>query len=260
MPHYARLPLPAAAAAILACPTAWAQRVQPLGEPLEIEDAILTEQGELELQGAAIYERLRNDSRGRNQWPTQLQIQAGIARRLEGRISVEDAFGNSEEAREGGAVRLGLFYRFTELRPGPVPALGMLVEAGLPYGPGGRSTQTTVIGAASWETPGSNPLSFHLNLGWLARPDPSPEERPHRYRVAVALTQALSPDTVLLAAYRRDQQERGERDLNLVLAGIRTRITPDTTLGLVGGVGIGQDSPELHIGLGIERQFSLGAW
>lgn len=262
MPHRPhRLPQALCVAIALASPAAalaQEDRIPPLGEPLEIEDAVVTERGEMEVQGTAVHERLRSDPRGRDQWPAQLQVQAGLARRLEGRISVEDIFGNSREAREGGAIRLGLFYQFNELRPGPVPAFGALARLGLPYGPGGRSTETLLTGAASWRTGGSTPLYLHLNLGWFAHPAPSPEERPHRYRFAIALTQALSADTVLLAIYRRDQQEYGERDLNLLLAGLRHRITPDTTIGLVGGVGIGADSPSWRIAFGVEHRFRLG--
>lgn len=259
-------PFRAAVALLLVLRPAGAQdlRQEPIGEPLEVEDAAATDPGEVELQGTAAIERLRRQeevsagSGGLYRHPMEVQAQFGLAPGLEARVSAGDVFGESEDARSGGYVRLGLFGQATEFRPGLVPALGLLGRVDIPYGPGERGTTMVAIGAASWRTAGVSPLSLHLNLGWFGRPNPGPEERPNSLRVAIAVTQSIGSGTVLLAVFRREQQDRGESDLNLLLAGLRHRVAPDTTVGLVGGVGLGQDSPVWRIGLGVEHRFTVG--
>lgn len=258
---------PALAAACLilslGAPAAAQDEVQPLGEPLEVEDAIASRPGELELQGTAIHDRRRRGDPGRDGWPAELQAQLGLPRGLELRIGVRETFGNTEEARQGGAVRLAAFWQLTEERPGRMPALGVLVGIDPPFGPGGRGMETRVIGALSWRFAGPSewrsPFRVHLNIGWLGRIDPAPDERPDRYRFAIGATQNFGPDTVLLAVLRHEQQDFGESDLTLLLAGLRQRIGHGTTIGLVGGMGFGPDSPAWRVAVGIEHQFTLGA-
>jgi hypothetical protein len=136
---------------------------------------------------------------------------------------------------------------------------GLLGAVTLPYGPGEHGVETTLLGAVSRYSSGRLPFGLHANAVWYARIDPAPEERPHRYRVVISASQAVRADTVLVASYLRESQERGEGDLNLVRLGFRHRLADDrTSLGVLAGFGIGRDSPRFEIGLGVLHQFSLG--
>jgi hypothetical protein len=78
--------------------------------PFEIEDAFATRRGEGEISGGFRYRRGRGGG-GRDTYEVAPQIQLGLPHRLELRATVEERFGNSEEARQGGAVRLGAFHQ-----------------------------------------------------------------------------------------------------------------------------------------------------
>jgi hypothetical protein len=222
--------------------------------PFEVEDAFATPRGEGEISGGFLYRRGRG-SGGRDTYEVAPQIQLGLPYRLEFRAAVEESFGNSEQARQGGFVRLGLFHQFNEERPGQ-PVFGVLGAVTLPYGPVERGTETTLLGAVSRFSSGKLPFGLHANAVWYARIDPTPEERPHRYRIIVSASQAVRTNTVLVASFLRESQERGEQDRNLIRLGFRHRL-PDnrTSFGLLAGFGIGRDSPRFEIGLGVLHRF-----
>jgi hypothetical protein len=142
---------------------------------------------------------------------------------------------------------------------GLLPAFSLLGEVRSGYGesrPVYEFDTVALFGKRLIE--GERPISAYLNLGWTTPLDPQLGERPGRYTAAVALGQAVSPDTVIVAAYIREQQERGERDSSLVQAGFRHRL-PDnrTSLGVAIGAGLERDSPRLQIGVAL--QWTLGA-
>jgi hypothetical protein len=93
------------------------------------------------------------------------------------------------------------------------------------YGPG-RPAQEADVVALFGKTLGraERPLGLNLNLGWTTPFSPLPGERPGRYFVNASVGQAVTPDTVLVLTYVREQQERGERNFQLVQAGIRHRL------------------------------------
>lgn len=249
-----------AALLILLAPSAQAQRepLRPVIDvPFGVSDAFGNDPGELDLEGGFRYQRGRG-SGGLDSFRVAPEVQLGVFRGLEIGIGLTDSFGNSTEARRGGTIDLGGLYQFTEAW-GALPALAISGGASLPYGPGGQAAETELAAVASWTTGrGPGALGLHLNAGWLARPSPAAGDRPDRYRFAAALVGVVGPDTALAATYAREQQERGERDLNLVEIGARHRLTESLTLGLAGGFGVGRDSPRFQILAGFEYGFSLG--
>jgi hypothetical protein len=57
----------------------------------------------------------------------------------------------------------------------------------------------------------------------------------------------------------REQQQRGERDFELVQAGIRHRLHGGgPVLGLAFGAGIGRDSPAFQVSVAAQWSFGLG--
>ncbi len=231
-------------------------------DPFDITSPSATPPGEVEVTVGGTYERARR-GRDRGTYGGEVEIEAGIAPGLELRLGQRGLYGraaprNDEETAPswGGSTRLGLRWEVAEER-GLLPAFSLLGEVRSDYGesrPVYEFDTVALFGKRLIE--GDRPVSAYLNLGWTTRPDPLPGERPGRYTVAAALGQAVTPDTVIVAAYIREQQERGERDSNLIQAGFRHRL-PDnrTTLGVAIGAGLGRDSPRLQIGVALQWTF-----
>jgi hypothetical protein len=245
-------------------------------DPFEITDPIATAPGEAELSIVGIYERAR---RGRHRGTVALQseFETGILPGLAFRVGQEGAYGNlqtrrrldaaaSSEGEEGsgrsagGATRIGTLYQIADGR-GALPAIGLLGRVRAIYGPG-RPAQEADVVALFGKTLGraERPLGLNLNLGWTTPFSPLPGERPGRYFVNASVGQAVTPDTVLVLTYVREQQERGERNFQLVQAGIRHRLAAGgPVLGLALGAGLGRDSPAFQVGLAAQWSFGV-AW
>jgi hypothetical protein len=243
-------------------------------DPFEITDPLAASPGEAELSIVGIYERAR---RGRHRGTVALQseFEAGVATGLAFRIGQEGAYGNLQTRRRldaaapmegsegrapawGGATRIGALYQIAEDR-GTMPAIGLLGRVRAVYGPG-RPTQEADVVALFGKTLGSGerPLGINMNLGWTRPFDPLPGERTGRYFVNASVGQAFTRDSVLVLTYVREQQERGERDFQLVQAGIRHRLGADgPVLGLAVGAGLGRDSPAFQLGLAVQWSFGL---
>ena len=127
------------------------------------------------------------------------------------------------------------------------------------YGPGrpAYEADAAALFGKTFAREGGLPSGVNLNLGWVARIDPLPGERTHRYLVNASIGQTVSQDTALVATYIREQQERGNRDYSLVQAGVRQRLPAwGTTFGVALGVGTNRDSPRFQVAFAF--QWGLG--
>jgi hypothetical protein len=252
-----------------------AEQLTLADDPFEITDPHAAKPGEAELAIIGIYERLRRGSY-RHTGVLQTEVQVGIAPGLDVRLGQLGAYGNLQTrgrpanagAMEpngsptidgpawGGSTRLGVLYQVTDER-GPVPLTAVLGRVRSVYGPGTPSYEGEVI-ALLGKTLGSGnrALGLNLNVGWTARFAPLPGERPNQYFFTAAIGQAVSRDTIVVLAYARRQQERGERDFSLVEIGIRHRIAANwPVLGFAVGAGTTRDTPSLQVSLAAQWFF-----
>jgi hypothetical protein len=162
------------------------------------------------------------------------------------------------ESADRGEISTGAGWRIFD-QDGWRPAMAVLGQVSLPFGPGDAGTTTELMAMAS-RTTGRGPGSWglHLNGGWLARPDPGPDERRHGYRVGAAISHVLDSHTLLVAAYARETQDRGERALSLVEAGFQRRLGDGVAFALAAGTGLNRDSPWLRLRAGLGWTFSTG--
>jgi hypothetical protein len=213
-------------------------------------------------------------------------LEIGVAPRLSLRLGQIGAYGNLEVRRRlgfavqgtgadvgaggdtssdsvqraywGGATRLGALYQLTEER-GAVPAIGLLGRGRVIYGPGRPAYETDLALLFGKTFPGGGglPLGLNLNLGWVARIDPLPGERPGRVFVNASVGQAVAHDTALVATYAREQQERGQKDFSLIQLGVRQRLPGGRmVVGLAAGVGTNRDSPRFEIAFALQWLFT----
>jgi hypothetical protein len=256
-------------------------------DPFEITDPVAAPPGEAELAAVGSYTRARR-GRVRGTAGVDSELEVGVAPRLSLRLGQIGAYGNLEVRRRlgfsvqgtgadvgaggetssdsveraywGGATRFGALYQITEER-GAVPTIGVLGRGRVIYGPGRPAYETDLVAlfGKTFTPVGKLPAGLNLNLGWVARIDPLPGERPNRYFVNASVGQAVTRDTALVATYAREQQEREQRDFSLVQIGLRQRLPGGrTVLGVALGFGTNRDSPRYEVAFAVQRLFGGG--
>ncbi|WP_372620622.1 hypothetical protein [Falsiroseomonas sp.] len=258
----ARRLLPSAlfAALMLTMPAAAQEAVSVAGDPVPVTGPSPNAPGEVDVSLTTVFERARS-GRPRRTGSVEFGLDIGLAPALELRLRQSAAHGSipraeGEDAEWGGTTSLGLRYQLVE-EDGARPALGLLGAVRAGYGPGATAEEVEaalLLGRTFGE--GERPLSATLNLGWTVRLDPISGERPGRFALAAAIGRAVTAETAVVGFYAREQQERGDRDSNLLGAGLRHRLREGgPILGVTAAAGIGRDSPALVLALAVQWQF-----
>ncbi len=244
----------AIAALPLGSALAQSEPVQPgAGSPFSVEDAAPQDRGVLQLEGLFGYERSR---RGAETFRLRPELEYGLTDRLELRLSGAYAVGDGDSVQRG-SVAPGFRLQLVE-QAGLVPNFSILGEVAFPFGAGDESTFTELVAITSWTTGrGPGAWGLHLNAAWLARPDPGQEERRNGYRFGAATSHAIDRDTFVLVGYSQETQERGERDLSLVEAGVERRFG-NMSFGVAAGAGLNEDSPRFRVVAGLKVKFETG--
>lgn len=224
------------------------------GAPFSIGDAYTQEPGQFQFEGAFGYERGRD---GRDLFEPAPTLKYGLTDRLELSLGGAYGLGDSSSANQGG-VSPGMAFRLLDQRAW-MPTVAVTGAVDLPFGPGHGSVGTEWGAVASWVT-GRRPGAWglHLNATWLARPDPRDAERRHGRLFGGAVSHVLDAETVLVAAYVEESQDRGERSLRLVEAGFERQIGEETAIAFAAGAGLNDDSPRFRLRAVLKYGFSLG--
>ena len=208
--------------------------------PNTLDDAFVGEPGEAQLQGAGRYDRRR----GHDELRLFPQLQVIPLRGLQLSFNVPYTFRSGPEPDES-AIGVGALYVLNDEKH-VLPAFALSADYNAAIGPGDRGSELELAGIASKTLEPTMQRRLHLNVAWIRRFDPSEEERRNSYRFAAGYSQLLSPNTVVIADYVRERQERGERDANVLELGFRHRAMERVTLGIGAGAGIGHDSPRFR--------------
>lgn len=223
------------------------------GSPFAVQDAFPQSRGALQLEGTFGYERGRG---GSDSFEPMSGLEYGLTDDLELRLDAGYTLGDASRANSGTLVP-GLRWRLVD-EDGWRPALALQGEVVLPFGAGDMGAVTELTAIAS-RTTGSGPGAWgvHVNAAWLARPDSGQGERQHGYRFGAAVSHVVARDTRLAAAYSQETQDRGERDLSLIEAGLEQRLGGDTSLAFAVGTGLNDDSPRLRLLVSLKLDFDL---
>jgi hypothetical protein len=255
--------LPVAASLLAAAPAA-AEETEPLLEdPVGVLGVAPTPLGGFTLTLAALYDRARNGA-NRDTWSGGLEAEAGVFRGADLRFSQLVGYGaaapypaDPDTRVWGGASRLGLRWQLLE-QDGLVPAVGVFGAVTTAYGETSIPSQSGELNllVASTVLDGPRPVALYLNAGVSTLFEPQPGERPNRYQFAAGIAHSLAQDTSVALSYALNQQDRGERDQNLVALGLWHRLGGSgPILGAAVGAGIGNDSPAFFAGLSAKWVF-----
>lgn len=208
------------------------------------------------------------DGANRDLYGGTLEAEAGLVRGLDLRVTQSLDYGDAapypaDDTKRlwGGLSQLGLRWQILE-EDGWRPALGVFGALGTAYGEtSGPSQSGQIVGLLSKTIiEGPRPLALSANVGWSELFNAQPGERAGRYEFAAGITQNLAPNTSVAVSYLRNQQDRGEKDQNIIAAGLWHRLGPAGPIMAAGaGAGIGDDSPSFLLFASFKWLFGAAA-
>ena len=221
------------------------------GLPLEVEDAYATPFLNREYQGFLRYERSQHDE---DTLDVVQRLELGVWYNTELTIEAPFHFGEGEPD-DYGDTAIELLYNFNqETRTMPAAALSGTLIA--PSGDRSEGLDSEAELLLTKTIPGTWDLHrVHLNGGYRFNDDEQEGEREGTYHVVAGYQVRATNDLVLLADVFREQELEEDKAINMVELGARYRVTPYALLSVGGGVGFGDDSPEVRTTAGLQMEF-----
>lgn len=216
------------------------------GLPLTVEDAYPIAYRSREVQGVFQYDRASGD----DLYAFEPRLDLGLLPNLQASLSLPYRLGSAEAADSGDATLEGLYNLNSEGLY--LPAFALAASASAPFADDDGHWETEIKGIVTRSLGGYLPRRLHLNLSWLHDFTGNDEERENRYRVVLGYSQPVSSDTVLIADISHERRLAEGQEQNLAEAGVRYQLTPLAVLSAGGGVGLGQDDPDLRVTFGLQ--------
>lgn len=164
-----------------------------------------------------------------------------------------------ERDAESGGLREGnvALEVFHNINPeyGWVPAFAVAGQAAFPTASDAQGVDTTLKLIASKDLSTNGRDRAHVNIAWKHNAGREEGERRNRYVAVVGYSRTLTSKTVLIADYVREQELEEGRTAQLVEFAVRQSLAPGTILSLGTGIGVGPESPDYHVTLGIQVGF-----
>ncbi|MEW6270181.1 MAG: hypothetical protein AB1689_12895 [Thermodesulfobacteriota bacterium] len=222
------------------------------GLPIEVEDAFPIAYRGRELQGRFRYER---QDGGEDQYLLEPRLELGVLPNAQVRIGSRFLMGPADRTTSRDVDLEGL-YNFNQ-ESVLLPAFALSARARFPTGVDSAGVDTRVKALAT-KTLGPAPRMerVHLNVAWDHEAAAGAGERSDRYLVVVGYSMRLDPDTILVADFVRQQEREHGADANIVEAGLRYQLTPQTVLVAGAGAGIGEESPDVRATVGFQHSLS----
>jgi hypothetical protein len=216
-----------------------------------MEDSTPTGYHKLDLQFTSRYDRTHEN---RDRFTLQPQVKYGIAHDWDLHVRSPLILGN--DSRTGsGDVQVNAQWNFLKERSGGWwPALAIQGQIEAPSGEHSAGVDPSVkFIATKTLTEAWSRDELHVNVNWTYNAGPLSTER-HGYAFALAgYSRRIAEDTILVADYVWEQQQRRGKDWHTVEIGIMQKLTEKVKLGVSLGTGIGEDSPRLLATFGLSH-------
>jgi hypothetical protein len=223
------------------------------GFPTELQDAFPIPFRAIEVQGRFRYERERNDD---DQYLLQPRLEIGPFPNAQVSIGAPFLLGSASHSGSRN-LRLDGLYNFNQETVW-IPAFAVAGRVELPTGVNAAGVDTRLglvasktLGAARWMQ------RVHLNATWGHEAAAGEDERANRYIIVVGYSMRAGPDAVVVADFVREQQITEGANSNILEAGVRYQLTPQTVLVGGAGVGMGDPSPVARATVGIQHALSF---
>jgi hypothetical protein len=242
-----------AALLAVAAPAASASDVYDLQRnfPLGVEDTTTADQGSVQVQASARYERT---SDGEDQLTLEPQLQYGVLPNLQLELSYPIIAGDADRTGSGDLTFAALYIFLQEENARPALAVRAQVELPTGVGSDGLDTDIRVI-LTKTINEGPSQDRIHLNVDWLHNAAAAQDERSNAFVGVVGYSRKLSERTVFLADLVREEQEQEGLDSTILEGGVLHQLNDKITLAAGVGAGIGEDSPDFRITVGVQFSF-----
>ena len=221
------------------------------GLPTSVEDAYPTGFRNREFQIGPQYDRADG---GEDRILLNPRLEIGLLRNTQLAVTVPVLLGSADKTGSGD-IRVDALYNFNT-EGLTLPALALAARADVPTGADRRGVDAEFTFVATRSI--SNWLDrLHLNVIYMRAGDPGPTERRDRYAVILGYSGRLGPDMILVGDVLREQEREEGVESNIVELGVRRQITPLLILALGVGAGIGDESPDVRLTLGLQRTLTF---
>ena len=221
------------------------------GLPTEVEDAYASNYLKPELQSLFRYERINAHQ---ERFVLNPRFLYGFARDWQAKVTTPFLFGSADKT-DSGNLGFEVLDNFKH-ESHSSPALALAIGADLPTGRQNKGIDTSlrfIVTKALGETYLDHRL--HLNMIWDHNAGAMTSQRSDRYTAILGYSHPIPADLVLVMDFAREQElERGKTD-NLIEAGLRHMVTAHSVASLGVGLGVGEDSPDFRITIGLQYEF-----
>jgi hypothetical protein len=219
--------------------------------PTEVEDTTPSDYGVLEVHSAFRYEQSRGTG---HQILLQPRIEYGFAPDWHVKVTAPFLLG-TEDKTGSGNLGVELFNKISR-EYSSVPSFALAVGANFPTGRQSEGIETEVKLVAT-KALSADPLQHrvHLNVAWDHHPGSTADQRQDRYIAILGYSDIITDSTVLVTDVVREQELAKTKSATILEIGFRHMVAPNTVLSFGPGFGIGRDSPEWRVTVGVQREF-----
>lgn len=225
--------------------------------PVQIEDAFpAVEYGEGQLQYDGRYTRDPHDMMGSNEYTHGPTIKLGLLPHTQ--FDLNPGYTNGDGSGAGrGTTSIDSLVQLTG-NSRLLPALALHAFYEIPYGSGHISAQYTLRGVATkYLGTGKSSPRLHLNLTWIHVTQPDRTTRRDQMEIAGGISFLLTGHTAMVLDVVHGAQAMAGRNQSFIDAGFLHDIDEDWSVGLGGGAGVAQNSPQLRMFVSVQRSFKL---
>ncbi len=220
------------------------------GLPTRLTDAYPIPYRGRELQGLFRYEQTKD---GHNLFRLEPRLEYGLAPNAQATLSVPLLLGGADKSGSGD-IALEALYNLNQ-ESLHVPAFALAARAEFPTGRASRGYDTTLTAVASKLVGRSVYQQLSVNLAWLHKTDPDPTERGDGYLLVFGYARALGADNLFIIDYVRERRVSERTTSNIVEVGLRTQLSPLTTLSGGGGADIVDRRSVIRGVIAVQRSF-----
>lgn len=220
--------------------------------PLRTEDAYPIAYQGREFQIIGRYDRHVDDSDD-DQYTVLPRLEVGLFRNMQVSLSAPFYFGEADTTHSGD-IDVGALYNFNTETLG-MPAMALAAHAVAPTGEDSQGVDTTLKFIAHKTISDEHLDRVYLNVAYSRKINPEENERHDRYMAAIGYSRRITADVILLVDLVREQELEEHKEASFLEVGARIQLDPLTTFSIGGGPGIGDESPDFRITVGLQRSF-----
>ena len=225
------------------------------GLPLQFEDTVPQEFLGREFQLVSRYERT---DEGEDRWLLEPRLELGVWHNTQLTIATPFLYGDADEGDGLGPIEVDLLYNLNQ-ETLELPAFAFKLGADFTGAAeaGGGDGVDPFVGLIVDRTVGDTSLyqKVHLNLLYQFNGSQLDDERDGRYEAAIGYSRRLGASAMFVADLVRMQDMMENEEVNLAEIGIRYATTPQSVLSAGVGFGIGDESPDVRLTLGLQYEF-----